>query len=433
MKSQTTRTGRRLAVPLLVVLALVAAACVGEGDDAAEGDGGTVDVLTAFTEPDDVRGFEAMLAAFEEATGHRANHEGSPDFETQAVTLVEGGNPPDIMMHPQPGLLLDFIDQGAVQPLDVVSEEARDNLVEGLVEVGTFDDTFYGLQVRLSLKSLVWYPQPAFDDAGYTVPETYDELIALSQQIVDDGGTPWCIGIESSGATGWVATDWMEDLMLRLHGPEVYDDWVTNDLAFDSPEVVEAGEAMADIWFADDFVLGGRANILQTDFGSSPLPMFEDPPGCFLHRQASFIQQTFEEADATFGEDFDFFLFPPTDPDEVGNPVLIAGDLAALYTDNEAARDLIEFMATAEAQEAWAAEGGFICSVSDCDPGVYPNDAFVQQAELINEAEFARFDGSDLMPGAVGAGAFWTEMVRWINEETDLEGALSAIEDSWPE
>lgn len=436
---RTGPTGRtvRAAIAMLA-LAMVATACLEEGDgggDEADGEGGqTVNVLTAFTEPDDVAGFEAMLQAFNDSTGHTAVHEGSPDFETQSVTLVEGGNPPDVMMHPQPGLLQSFVEQDAARPLDFLGDDLLENLVPGLVDVGSFDGELYGLQVRLSLKSMVWYAKQAFDEAGYSEPETWDEMLELSRSIVEDGtaDSAWCIGIESSGATGWVATDWMEDLMLRLHGPEVYDDWTTNDLPFDSPEVQEAGEMMADIWFDDELVLGGRSNILQTNFGSSPLPMFEEPPGCLLHRQASFIQGSFPD-DSEFGVDYDFFYLPPTDPDGVGSPVLIAGDLAALYSDNEAARELIEFMATAEAQEAWAAEGGFLCSVTTCDQGVYPNDSFVQQDDIIAEADFARFDGSDLMPGSVGAGAFWTEMVRWINDEVALEEALQNMDAAWPE
>jgi alpha-glucoside transport system substrate-binding protein len=435
--SMTTTKNRRWvrsrSVVALLALSLVATACLDEGGGgSADGEGQTVNVLTAFTEPDDVRGFEAMLAAFNEASGHNAVHEGSPDFETQSVTLVEGGNPPDVMMHPQPGLLESFAEQGAAQPLDFLTDDQLGGLVPGLVDVGTFDDQLYGLQVRLSLKSMVWYAKQPFDEAGYTEPETWDELLELGDAIVAEGtaDTAWCIGIESSGATGWVATDWMEDIMLRLHGPDVYDDWVANELAFDSDEVREAGEMMADIWFDDDLVLGGRSNILQTNFGSSPLPMFEEPPGCLLHRQASFIQGSFPE-DAVFGEDYDFFYLPAID-EEVGAPVLIAGDLAGLYSDNEAARELIEFMTTAEAQEAWAAEGGFLCSITTCDQSVYPNESFVQQDGIIAEADFARFDGSDLMPGAVGAGAFWTEMVRWINGEVELEEALTNIDDAWP-
>ncbi len=65
-----------------------------------------------------------------------------------------------------------------------------------------------------------------------------EDLIKLSDQIVKDGGTPWCIGLGSGGATGWPATDWVEDLMLRMNTPETYDGWVNNTVKFNDPKVV---------------------------------------------------------------------------------------------------------------------------------------------------------------------------------------------------
>lgn len=441
MKSPTSSLRLRFLL-LLSVLALLAAACGGGGDGDAAGDGdgggeaGEVSILDAFTEPQDVAGFQALIDAFTEETGIEVQREGSPAFEETAVARVEGGNPPDIIMHPQPGLITDFQDRGTVQALgdnlDIATIEGE--YVPGLVDIGRVvpgDDSVYGIPIRLSYKSLVWYAQDDFDAAGYTVPETQEDLLALSDQIVANGGVPWCIGIESDQATGWPATDWIEDFMLRLHGPEVYDQWINHDLLFDSPEVREAFQRLEEIWFNPDYALGGTPNIIQTGFAAAPLPMFEDPPGCFLHRQASFIQQSFPE-DTEFGTDYNFFYFPEI-TDGAGRGSLIAGDLAAVYTDNPNAFEFIQFAATAEAQELWAAEGGFLCANAGCDTGAYPNESFAQQGELLASSDFARFDGSDLMPGAVGAGAFWTEVTAWINGSQDLDTTLANIDAAWPE
>jgi alpha-glucoside transport system substrate-binding protein len=272
------------------------------------------------------------------------------------------------------------------------------------------------------------------------VPETWQELLDTTEQAAtsdEEGalGAPWCIGIESSGATGWPATDWIEDLMLRLHGPEVYDQWVQHEILFDSPEVRAAFEEMEKIWFNDNYVLGGTTNILQTPWASSVLPMFEDPAGCLFHRQASFVSQSFPE-DAEYGTDYDFTLLPRITEENNGTgqvAALTAGDLAALYTDNDEARQFIEYMGNAEAQELWAQAGSYLCPNANCSPDVYPNDAFRRQAELVSEADYSRFDGSDLMPGAVGAGAFWTEVVAWISGQQDLDATLQNIDAAWPE
>ncbi len=176
-------------------------------------------------------------------------------------------------------------------------------------------------------KSQVFYPKAQFDDAGYEVPETWEELMALTQMIADDGDPAWCIGIESGAATGWAATDWTEEMMLRTTSLENYDAWVEGTLPFDSPEVRNAIEAWSEIWFNPDYVFGGTDGIVTTNFGDSPTGMFEDPPQCWLHKQGNFITGFFPEG-VEYGADWDFFYLPAVD-EEYGEPYLVAGDLNA--------------------------------------------------------------------------------------------------------
>ncbi|MFW5828181.1 MAG: ABC transporter substrate-binding protein, partial [Alkalispirochaeta sp.] len=236
-----------------------------EGEDLS---GATVNIFGAFVDTDAAR-FEASMEPFEEETGIEIEYEGSGDFESLITVRTEGGDPPDIAAFPQPGLMQDMVDRGNV--VDVSSFMDMDYLQEqydqSWIDLSDYNDIIAGVWYRASVKSLVWYPVPEFSEAGYEVPETWDEMIELSEQMVEDGNTPWTIGMESSGATGWVATDWLEDIMLRLHPPEVYDRWVTGDLEFDSPEVREAMEYMEEIWMNSDFVRGGTESILTVPFG----------------------------------------------------------------------------------------------------------------------------------------------------------------------
>jgi alpha-glucoside transport system substrate-binding protein len=434
-----TRVGRPLAAAM--ALALLASACGGDEDPAADGDGevveggeeGTLSILHALTGGQDTAGLDASLAVFTEETGIQIQEQGSADFEQLARSRIEGGNPPDIVLHPQPGLMRDMIDQGhAVPASDWVDLDQLDaDMVDGLVELGEWNDEWYGLMIRLSLKSLVWYVPEGFEANGYEVPETWEEMQTLSDQMVSDGMTPWCIGIESSDATGWVVTDWVEDIMLRLHGGEVYDQWVENELPFDSPEVRTAIEEYLDpIWFEEGYVFGGPPNILQTSFGDAPLGLFNDQ--CMMHRQASFIEGFFPE-DVTVGEDVDFFYLPEIAETDVGAPVLIAGDVAAAYTDNPANEAFFEFFSTPESGEPWAAEGSWLSPFNDFDTDAYGDPSLAEQGQIVADADFARFDASDMMPGAVGAGAFWTEMVNYISREgEDLDSALQTIDAAWP-
>ncbi|MFW6009840.1 MAG: ABC transporter substrate-binding protein [Actinomycetota bacterium] len=455
MESTRKRWWRPLAAAM--ALALVAVACGGDGDDGGDdgeedaqeeegeletveegeeleaGEEGTISVLHAMTGETDVAGLRAAFEEFTAETGITVQEQGSGDFEQLARSRVEGGNPPDIVLHPQPGLMRDLVDQELAVPATewVDRDQLESDMVGGLVELGEWNDEFYGLMMRLSLKSLVWYDPQRFEENGYEVPETWEEMMELSDQMVADGNTPWAIGIESADATGWVATDWLEDIMLRVHGGEVYDEWTTNDIPFDSPEVREAIEDYFDpIFFGEDYVFGGTPNILQTAFGDSIQDVFDG--NAMMHRQASFIQG-FMPDEAEIGENIDFFYLPPIEESGVGAPALIAGDLATAYTENPSNQEFFEYFSTPESGEPWAAEGAWLSPFTEFDTSAYADASLEAQGEILAGADFARFDGSDMMPGAVGAGAFWTEMVQYIqNEGEGLDEALTNIDDAWP-
>jgi alpha-glucoside transport system substrate-binding protein len=287
-----------------------------------------------------------------------------------------------------------------------------------------------GIWYNAYLKSLVWYPKQAFEAKGYEVPTTWEELIALSDQIVADGGVPWCIGIESEDATGWVGTDWIEDILLRTAPPETYDAWVRHDLLFDSPEIRRAFEIMGQIWLNDAYVYGGTANILTEDFFDSPLHLFDDPPGCYLHRQATFAL-TFFPADARFGRDYDFFYLPPIDP-EFGKPVLGAGTVLAMVNDRPEVREVMRYLTTAELTQALVKHGGFLTPHRETPIEWFPSTRDLRFFQILLGADTYRFDGSDLMPEQVGLGSFYRGITDWI-KGADLDRVLKEIDNSWPQ
>jgi alpha-glucoside transport system substrate-binding protein len=288
-----------------------------------------------------------------------------------------------------------------------------------------------GVFNRYSVKSLVWYPKDDFEAAGYKVPTTWDELMALSDQIVADGDTPWCIGIESGAATGWPATDWMEDVMLRTSSLENYDAWVAGTLPFSSPEVKNAAETIGDVWFKDGNVYGGRDAIVSTFFGDSVTPMFESPPKCWMHRQANFITGFFPE-DAKPDVDYSFFYLPPID-DAYGKPFLVAGDIYAMFNDTPQARALMEYFTLPQSVSGFLNNGGAMAAQKTATQDMYKVPLEYSIAALLNaEATSVRFDGSDLMPGEVGAGSFWKGMTDWASGSADLDTVLAEIDASWP-
>ena len=393
--------------------------------------GETVTIFTAAAD-EQAAAFQAEFDDFTAETGIEVVVEGSGDFEVLATTRAEAGDLPDIINFPQPGLMADLARDGYLIDLSpfLSNEYLLQQYDQSWIDQGTVDGTLVGIWHNADVKSLVWYPKAAFDAAGYTVPETWDELLALSDQIVADGGVPWCIGMESASATGWVGTDWIEDIMLRTNSLESYDQWVSGELDFASPEVKSAWETAAEVWLNPDYVFGGTTGILTIAFGDSPLPLFEDPPGCFLHKQASFVVNFFPE-DAVVGEDVDYFYFPPINEADYGKPVLTSGSILSMGQDSPAIRKVMEFLTTKESVEYEVKQGLFVAPQKDVPLEWYPSAALAGFAEILTNADSTRFDGGDLMPGAVGTGSFWTGVVDFVGGK-DLDTVLQDIDNSWP-
>ncbi|HEX5903976.1 MAG TPA: ABC transporter substrate-binding protein [Actinomycetota bacterium] len=438
----------KLLVPV-VALMLIAAACAGDddGDGGGGGDGetaatepntGTVNVLNAM-EPNEGEAVQAAVDENLENADYAVEIEASADFEEQFAIRSEGGTL-DIALVPQPGTVIQQAQAGTILSLedmgiDVAAlEESYGDYLFSLVEL---DGEHYGIPTNVNLKSMVWYPKDDFDAAGYTEPTTWDEMLALSDQIVADGGTPWCVGFESGGATGWPATDWMEDIMLRTAGVETYDQWVAHEIPFNDPAVAAAAEEFGNIMFTEGYVLGGAADTPSISFGSAPLPMFEDPPGCWLHRQATFIigAAPFPE-DAVAGEDYDWFPLPPIDQEGT----LYAGEFAVVGTAGNR-EEVIDFVQQFAGEAIQCAQGqdpasSRISANINVGPDCYANQILADSAVILTDAianDTGRFDASDLMPGEVGAGSFWTGMVQYMQDGPEsLSTVLDEIESSWP-
>ncbi len=410
----------------------------GEGAAAQEENTGQVDIAGAASGEEGV----AIQAVIDQGVNDAqdefvATYTGSDSFEQNVVIQIEGGTPPDIGFYPQPGAVVEQAQQGNLVSLEDLGFDIaalEEQFGSYLLSLGEVDGQHYGFPDTINNKSAIWYNPKAFDAAGYEIPETWDELIALSDQIVADGKNPWCIGTGSEAATGWPATDWMEDIVLRTGGTEVYDGWVDHSVPFASPEITTAAETFGQIIFTPDYVFGGPENISGTDFRDAPDPMFQDDPPCYMHRQATFIVAFFPEG-LTPVEDYNFFPFPPIDGQD---GVLMAGGLAAVFKNRPEIKDFLELYSQEETQCLYGSVGATttISANRNVGPDCYDDPLIASAVEPLVEAlqnDVARFDASDLMPPAVGSGEFWNGMNNYTNNGPDnLENVLTSIDAAWP-
>ncbi len=408
-----------------------------EGDGDAMAEAAVVTITGPERDESEAGAIQEALDAFGEANNIDITYTGDADWEANIDIQVEGGNPPNLSIFPQPGKLADFAREGSVVPLadNVVNAMAWS---EAWTVFGNVDGTQYGAPVKADLKSLVWYQPAAFEANGYEVPTTFEEFTTLATLMIQDGNTPLCVGIESGQATGWTYTDWVEDMVLRQHGADVYDQWVAHDIAFDDPRIVESMQAVLDLWDTEGMTFSSGGSIAATAFQDNGQPLVDGD--CMMHRQASFYSAFMPEgtpfADGSEGA-VDVFYFPAINGDR---PVLGAGTLVAAFDDNEATMMVAEYMAGAEyatarqtAQTALKGGGlsGFLSAAEGQDQGVY-QALELSFLDILATAEVVRFDASDLMPAAVGAGTFWSEGTAAVNGDQDAAAAAAAIEASWP-
>lgn len=405
-------------------------------------DGGTPDgdkvvtILGAFGGPEQEH-FEESIPAFEQSSGIDIQYVADQDFTTTIKQKVNSGDSPDIGLFPQPGGLLELAAQNKVQPIDTYLDyDALDRtLVPGFLEAARYKGRVYGAPMRMAVKSIVWYPKPAYGDGGYsTSPASVQELESdVAAKIKASGIAPWCMGWESDQATGWVGTDWIEEYMLRMYGPDIYDDWVAHRIPFNDERVVKAFDEVAKISKTPGQVLGDTRGILNTPFGEAMIPAFEKPPKCMIQRQGNFLI-SFLPADVA--KDLDnrvgIYVFPPFEGGFAGQPILGGGDLAALFNGNDPdAQAVVQFLASDKFGDKWAQAGGWLSPHRTFDVSNYPDETTRAMAKIVADADVFRFDGSDLMPKAVGSGTFWTEMVKWQNGQSS-QATADAIEASWP-
>ena len=460
----STKARRGLAAIAVVMSAsLVLAACGGDDDGGSDTAGGkapgdgktecagledvmkygdltgkTVKVYTSVVAPED-KPQKDSYKLFTTCTGAKVEYEGSKEFEAQLVVRVKSGNPPDIAYVPQPGLVKTLVsDTGKVQEISDSASKTMDKWFDKIWRsYSTIEGKTYSVPLDANVKSFVWYKPATFKKNGWTIPTTWDEMMALSDKIAASGIKPWCAGIASGDATGWVVTDWMEDVMLRENGAEGYDDWVSHKIPFNDPKVAAAMDRVGKILKDPKYVNGGLGDvksIATTTFQDGGLPILEDK--CAMHRQASFYAANFPPG-TKIGEDGDVFAFylPPVDPAK-GKPVLGAGNFVTAFADRPEVHAFQTYLAT----DVWANQkgkvtpnGGFVSANKGLDIANVASSIDQLSVEILQDPEAVfRFDGSDLMPGAVGSGSFWKESTAWITGK-DTKSALDAIEKSWPQ
>ncbi len=435
------RSRRRMlaAVGATAVAALALAGCAeGGGDETDDGniEGETVTISGGITGIE-AENMQKSFDAFTSETGVIVEYTGDKAFEGNIVTKVQGGDAPDIAIVPQPGLLRTLVGTGEVKEAPAeVEANVDENWSPDLKAYGTVDDEFYAAPMLANIKVYVWYSPAKFEEWGVEEPTTWDELLDVSAAIAEaSGGPSWCAGFESEAASGWPGTDWIEDLVLRQSGPEVYDQWVANEVKFTDPEIEEAFDAVGEILKNPEWVNAGYgdvASINSTAFADVAAKVADG--SCPMTHQASFLSanfldvQTAEGATPDVAPDGDVYAFVLPGYEAGSATIEVGGEFVTAFSDDAATQAVLEYMSTAAWADERVALGGNISANLNADPSLASSEFLTEAMTLLQDPNTTvRFDASDLMPSTVGAGSFWRGMVDWIDGK-DTETVLSDIQ-----
>ena len=414
---------RRL-IPL-AVLALVTSACSsGDGSSSDDNDlkGKTVTVIGTWG-GDEQTAFLKMVEPWEQQTGAEVKYTGTRDINTVLTTGVASGVLPDLAGLPGPGQMAEYAKAGKLLPLDDVLDIAtyQSDTAPALVELGKAEGKIHGVFIKAAIKGLMWY-SPKVHDYGSSAPKTWTDLMSQAKANQGKAQSIWCLGVESGAASGWPGTDWIEDLVLRTAGPDVYTQWYQGKIKWSDPAIKKAFQMYVDDVVANTY--GGGRTAVATNFGNAGDPLFASPPGCQLLHQASFITGFSQFKSHKAGTDYNFFPFPDIDPQYAGS-VVGAGDLFGMFHDTPAAKSLMKYLVTAQAQDIWVKAGGALSANKNAQS--YPDEVSKRSAGVLNNAKSFVFDASDSMPTAMNE-AFWKAMVALTNGSKSVDQALSDLD-----
>ncbi|MBA3691567.1 MAG: carbohydrate ABC transporter substrate-binding protein [Actinobacteria bacterium] len=423
----------------VAALTLVGAACGGDNESPSPSTGAgastgpdlsgqTIEVAATWTGAEQ-KSFEEVLALFEEQTGATVRFlSAGDDIAAFLGPKIEGGQPPDVAILPQPGVLSSFAADGDLIPIEDFAGDVVDaNFASGARQVGTVDGTLYAVWFRAAQKSTVWYNTHVFSDAGVEPPATWDELQTTAQTISDFGVAPYSVGVD----VGWPLSDLFENIYLRTAGADMYDQLAKHEIPWTDQSVKDALTKMSEVLGDGDLIAGGTSGALQTDFTGSVTQMFADPPDGAMLFEGNFVGGVINgETKSKVGPDADFFEFPSIDGSAPA--VMGGGDLAALLKDSEGGKEMIKFLATPEAAEVWAGLGGYISPSKSVDVSAYtdPVDQRVAQA-LIDAGDSVRYDLSDLQPtefGATTGQGIWGILTDFMSHPDDVDGTAQQLE-----
>jgi alpha-glucoside transport system substrate-binding protein len=391
-------------------------------------DGAQVRVLGLWSGPE-LDSFMTVKSAWEKDSGGTIDWEGTQDLPDILTARLHAGDPPDIAILPNPGLMQQLAREGKLVPLDsfMDMDQVSKDYAPAWIDLGSYDGKLYAIFYKVANKATVWYNPRAFAAAGYTVPSTWDDMLTLADKVVADGNTPFSIAAPSGPPSGWALTDWISEIVLNHCGPDLYDKWIAGKIPWTDACIKQSFAMFNQLVQAKGYVLGGSQGIFGTTDANGTYPLYNDPPAAYMDYLASFAQAFIASKypDLHPGEDYNFFTFPTINPEYTG-AVTIGADVVVMVNDTPAARSFMTYLAGTQAQEEWIKLGGFTSVNRSIPADTYPDPVARAVAQQLTEARITRFGAGDMMPASLQK-AWWKGMLELVQDPGKLDSVLDSL------
>jgi len=387
------------------------------------------DVVIAGPQLTDLEYFEEELKNIEDSTGLKIKYEIHSDIETH---VIENQNSAiDIAIIPNPQGAVNLGERDIVKSIgSILTEEKMNNYYSThLQEITTSKNTNknYGAFFRLFPNTMIWYSVEKFEAIGSPEFKTYEDILSYTNNYSKDGKSLWCLDIESGASTGWIATNWLEDLILSEYGVEIYDEWTNQNILSSSDEILNSINSIGKLVFTENAIYGTNKRIVRKEFRNNYNNLLNENVDCVFswggHYASFYMPQ-----DKKFGKDYDFFKFPSTNN---MNSMVGIGDVITVLNYSNATQEVFNAIIDESFGQNWMnkPDASYI-PANKLNQNLISNLLTEKEAKLIkqslNENTF-RYDASELMERKIGADALWVALTNYI--DMGRERAYRGIED----
>ena len=349
--------------------------------------------------------------------GIKIKYEPVSDAETFIIDNPNSSS--SIAIIPNPQGVVNLAERKLIYSLDdvLVDNNSIFNLYPNhLISIVSHEDSIYGGWTRLFPNSLIWYDISKFEQHNITF-DSFETLLKDTKKIADKGISPWCANSESSASTGWIQTNWMEDVLLTKYGPKVYDKWSKLQINASNVKIFLSIKHIEDFIFYDNHIYNGPGSIINKEFRNLPKVLLDDSTECFMSWSGHYFRYFIPE-DYQYLKDFAVTNVPKINFE---NSVVGIGDNIVLTKDNELSKKVISKILSKNFGEIWSSyqDTEFISANQNFNQQIINNELTKYEYSIVHDAlqkDLFRYDASEIMARSIGSNLLWELFEEYIRE-----------------